>query len=162
MSLMLPDTISSNEDLLALILEIREYATWFGAEAIAKKVGAKRQSAERPTLTEAATTVIAAWENDKKPGGKSLDDLIAALEKLRSHARSMTITLAAPATNDVRRKLVAWMREQIAPDILISFSFNSTLLGGMVVRCGSHIYDWSFRRTILNERHTIAEVLRHV
>ena len=50
----------------------------------------------------------------------------------------------------------------VAPDVLVNFQFNATILGGMVVRYGSHVYDWSFRRQILAKRDTFPEVLRRV
>jgi F0F1-type ATP synthase delta subunit len=74
----------------------------------------------------------------------------------------MTITLAAPATTGIKKQLTAWCRDNVAPDVLVRFEFNQTLLGGMVVRFGSHIYDWSLRRQILDGRTKFPEVLRNV
>jgi F0F1-type ATP synthase delta subunit len=50
----------------------------------------------------------------------------------------------------------------VAPNMLVDFKFNSTMLGGMVVQYGSHIYDWSFRQRILDARDKFPEVLRSV
>jgi len=62
----------------------------------------------------------------------------------------------------IQKNLVNWCRENIAPNILITFQFNATLLGGMVIRHGSNIFDWSFRRQILAARNNFPEVLRRV
>jgi F0F1-type ATP synthase delta subunit len=70
--------------------------------------------------------------------------------------------LAAPPSNGIKKTLVAWCRKNIATDILVNFDFNSTLLGGMVVRYGSHVFDWSFRRKILEEHSKFPGVLRNV
>ena len=84
------------------------------------------------------------------------------LEKYIKTAPSITITLVAPTTNDTRKTLVNWCRKNIAPNILVDFRFNTTILGGMVIRYGSHIFDWSFRRQLLNNSKNFSEILRHV
>jgi F0F1-type ATP synthase delta subunit len=157
----LPPTLSSSQDLAALILEIREYAKWYGQYSVANRVKAKFTT-EQPELSTAAVEMIRDWGKEEALSQKRLDLLLSSLEKLKAKAPVITITLAAPATTEVKKSLVSWCRTNIAPDVLVSFRFNATLLGGMVVRSGSHIYDWSFRRTILNERHRFGEILSRV
>ncbi len=163
MKIDLPQTVSSTEDLMALTLEIREYATWFSQTANAARAGVSSDQKPQPQLSPAALDVLRQAKGDAHELTPDLlDSLTTLLDRMRAHAKTMTITLAAPATNEVKNELVAWMRANIAPDVLITFRFNSLLLGGMVVRFGSRIFDWSFRRTILNERHRVGEVLRNV
>ena len=161
MSFSLPETVSSSEDLMTLSLEVSSYAKWFNQFVVAEKAGTKYQ-ASQPELSVVAGDVIRAWAKEEQLTTARLDELIKTLESIKSGARTMTITLAAPATNELKKSLVSWARENIAPDILISFRFNATILGGMVVRFGSHVYDWSFRRVIMNERHKIPEILNRV
>jgi hypothetical protein len=157
----LPDTISSDEDLMGLIIEIRNYAKWFNQYRNAARAHVA-YTEQQPQLSPEALATLKASSDTAELTSGLLDALIQELEYTKAHAKLMTITLAAPATNEVKKSLVAWARAHIAPDILISFRFNSTLLGGMVVRFGSRIFDWSFRRTILNERYRVGEVLKHV
>lgn len=162
MKFKLPDTISSPQDLTGLLLELHEYSRWFAHDAMKKRVTAKHAKSDEPTLTKAASILLREWSNGKPLTHASIEDLIKTLEQYRKSANTMTITLAAPPTNDIKQTLVAWCRENIAPDILVSFQFNSTLLGGMVIRYGSRVFDWSFRRQILAARHNFPEVLRRV
>ena len=74
----------------------------------------------------------------------------------------MSITLAAPAGAGLKRTLAEWCRQNIDENLLVHFDFNATLLGGMVVNYGSRIFDWSFRRRILEDRAKFPEVLRRV
>lgn len=161
MNLRLPDSISSLQDLTSLQLEMREYARWFAHDAMKKRVNVKHAS-ESPTLSPAANDMLRSWSNKKSLTQQSLDELIKTLDTYKRSASTLTITLAAPPTSDIKKTLVAWCRENIAPDILVSFQFNSTLLGGMVVRYGSRVFDWSFRRQILAARNNFPEVLRRV
>lgn len=161
MKLTLPNSVSSLEDVRSLTLEVREYARWFAHNAIKKQVGAKNVT-EAPTLSPAAKELLRSW-TDKQPLTSSrLDELIATLDHFKDTASALTITLAAPASASLKQELVGWCRKNLASDILVSFQFNSTLLGGMVVRCGSRIFDWSFRPQLLNNRKQFPEIFRHV
>lgn len=159
--MVLPNNIFSVQDLTALILEIHEYSRWLSHNSIKKRVNADYTS-EPPILSPAAMDMIREASGKKELVQSDLDDLIHDLEKFKKSARTITITLAAPPTGDIKKSLVSWCRQNISPNILVSFQFNATLLGGMVVRSGSHIFDWSFRRQILASRDKFPEVLRNV
>ena len=70
--------------------------------------------------------------------------------------------MAGPAPAQLKQKIVEWCRKNIDGDILVDFRFNATLLGGMVVKWGSHVYDWSFKRQLMAARAKFPEVLRNV
>jgi hypothetical protein len=160
-ALTLPAEVSSRTDLKALQLEIREYARWYAHNAIKKQLKARHATAA-PELTPAASALLRHWQSAKPLNRQSLDELIRLLADTEDHAKYLTITLAAPPTTGLKKLLVGWCRDNIAPDVLVNFEFNSTLLGGMVVRYGSRIFDWSFRRQILENRQQIAEALHRV
>lgn len=162
MKLSLPDSVASAQDVGALIVEIRNYSRWYAHESIKQRVSGKSHASTAPTLTPTLTALIHNWTGTSALTQTKLDALVTALEAYRKSATSVTITLAAPATGDIKTALVAWCRSNIAPDVLISFEFNATLLGGMVIRSGSRVFDWSFRRQILGARQNFPEVLRRV
>lgn len=161
MKLQLPNSVSSAEDVTALIIEVRQYSQWFSHNVIKQKVGAKTPS-DQLTLSPVANEVIQSWGAKDALTTASLDDLMKQLEEFKKSAPTLTITLAAPAPGDLKQELVAWCRENIADNVLVNFRFNSTLLGGMVVRYGSRVFDWSFRRQLLANRNKFTEVLRNV
>jgi hypothetical protein len=158
MSPKLPASISSPQDLTTLVLEMREYARWSHHESIKKRAGVKHSS-DAPATSPAASELIRTL---KSPDDKDFDTLIETLESYKTNAPTMTITLPAPPTNGLKTTLVGWCRENIAPNILVSFKFNSALLGGMTVTFGSRVFDWSFRRQLLAAREQFPEVLRRV
>lgn len=161
MKLRVPDSVSSPQDLAALLLEMREYARWFGHESIKRRAGASHIS-HPPLISPAAQELVDGLESKKSLDQKGLDTLIATLEDYKKASPSLTITLAAPPTNGLKTTLVAWCRANIAPNVLVTFRFNSALLGGMIVHFGSRVFDWSFRRQLLGARETFPEVLRRV
>jgi hypothetical protein len=161
MKVQLPSTVSSLQDLSTLTLEIREYAKWFAHNAIKERVHAKNVTPP-PSLSPGATELVRSVGSKKLLSSSDLEQLIAALEEAKKSAPAITVTLAAPATADVKRQLVEACRKHVADNALVSFKFNSGLCGGMVIHYGSHVFDWSFRRQILANRAKFTEVLRSV
>lgn len=161
MKLTLPATVSSPQDVTALLLELQQYARWFAHNGIKARLGTKHAT-KPPVLSDAALALVRASTGKDLLNQKTLDELVTALTEHHSSATTITITLAAPATADVKKALVGWCRDNIASDILVSFQLNTSLLGGLVVRYGSHIFDWSFRRQILANKQQFPEVLRRV
>ena len=161
MKLRLPDSVYSSQHLTSLILEIRDYARWFYHNGIKERTNTKH-AVLPPFLSPAALELIRTCSGTRLLDQPSLDALIEKLVAYEKNAPCLTITLAAPPSGDVKQTLVAWCRTNIAPNVLVAFQFNATLLGGMVVRYGSHIFDWSFRRQILAARDRFPEVLRRV
>jgi hypothetical protein len=157
----LPSSISSVQDLTSLILEVHDYARWFSHTVVKMRV-AGSQVPRPPALSPAATELLNELNTAKALNQKGLDELITWLEDCKTSAPSLTITLAAPAPGDLKQSLVTWCRQNIAPNTLVNFTFSSSILGGMVVRFGSHVFDWSFRRKILAERQRFPEILRSV
>ncbi len=156
----LPESIYTPQDLMTLIVELHDFRRQFSHNAILKKANQKNN--ESLAVSPAARQLMAEYQTKTPLTQADIDAIIKDLEAIKSSANQMTITLAAPATDDIKQRLVGWCRKNIAPDTLVNFSFNTNLLGGMVVRSGSHIYDWSWRRQILAARYNFPEVLHRV
>lgn len=157
----LPSSVSSLQDLSALIIEIRGYSKWFATNAIKERVHAKNATPP-PTLSPGALELIRTSGSKKLLTQAAIDALISDLESAKTKAPTITITLAAPASRDIKQTLVAACRTNIAEDALVNFKFNSGILGGLVLGYGSHVFDWSFRRQILENRTAFSEVLKRV
>jgi hypothetical protein len=161
MSLTLQKYVLSEQDLKVATLEVKKYATWYNQTAVKMRV-TKNNTYELPPISPEATNIVNEWLEGNPPSSKSLDELIAAMEDFAYLASHVTITLAAPPPNSLKQTLADWFRENINPNALVNFKFNATILGGMVVIYGSHVYDWSFRRQILTSREKFPEALRNV
>lgn len=158
----LPASIVSAQDLTMVIHEIQDYVAWALHETIKHKVSTKNAMTPQPELSPAATELVSAWGKSKGSTADSFRQLIETLERIAKSAPTLTITLAGPAPQHVKEHLVAWCRENLSQNVLVTFKFNRTLLGGMVVRAGSHIYDWSLHRKLMDNGQSFTEVLRSV
>ena len=161
MKLTLPDSIASAQDLSALINDVHVYAKWASKELIKQRVAGK-SAGSQPEISPEAAAVIRSWGNGKALTQPVIESLVKALEDHKKSAPSLTITLAAIPSGEVKSKLVAWCRKEVNPSILVSFRLNRNILGGMVVAYGSHIHDWSFRRKLLDGQKPFHEVLAGV
>lgn len=161
MKLRLQNSISSQQDLRAVIQEIMSYSHWLSQSQIKQKVSSTPIQSP-PLISDAAQDLVNQWMADKITAQKGFDELLVVLEDYLSIAPTMAITLAALPSAELKKLLIDWCRQNITNNILVSFRFDSTILGGMVVRYGSHIYDWSFKRQILASRDKFPEVLRRV
>lgn len=157
MALRLPDTVSSGQDLNSLIIDVHEYLKWYTHESIKKRSGSKKKS-DPPEISEGANELVRQWNESRD----KLEELVQTLEDIHHNSKLITITLADQPSGGVKKKLVSWCRKEIAPDILVNFSVNNSILGGLVVRAGSRVFDMSFRREILANKAHLGEVLRRV
>ncbi|MDB5183948.1 MAG: atpH [Candidatus Saccharibacteria bacterium] len=157
MPLKLPASISSEQDLGALVVEIHECIKWLSHESIKKK-GGDKEVPSPPHMSEAAAELI----HSAGASADKLAELAKELELLQKNAKIITITLAAYPTNTIKQTLVAWCRKEISNEVLVNFNFNKALLGGMVVRAGSRVFDWSFRRQIMNSSDKFIEVYHRI
>ncbi len=162
MKIKLPDNIWSQQDVKSVTLEIKQFAHWFAQSSVKQRYAQGGSEDPKPPLSETATTVLNESMNGQPLTQKSLDELIAALHNIVDSTAHLTVTLAGPAPNELKRTLIVWFRKNLDPNILVTFQFNATILGGMVMSYGSHTFDWSFRRQILAARTKFPEVLRHV
>lgn len=161
MKLVIPAEVASAQDLAAILTDVRRYGTWASRELIKQKVAGK-SAGPQPDISKEASDIIRAWSDGKALSQNGIDGLIKALEDYKKSAPTITITLAAVPSGDVKSRLVAWCRKELAPGVLVSFRLNRNILGGMVVAYGSHIHDWSFRRKLLEHQKPFHEVLANV
>ena len=158
----LPASIVSVQDLTMVIREIQDYTAWATHEIIKQKAGARKPLTPAPELTAAATELVSVWGKTNGASADSYRQLVEALERIAKSAPTITVTLAGPAPQHVKEHIVSWCRENLSDNILVSFKFNRTILGGMVVRAGSHIYDWSLHRKLIDNGQHFTEVLDRV
>jgi hypothetical protein len=158
--LKLPDSIHSPEQVEAAIFALNNY------------IGLRRNetSKTKGSNTSAKPAEVSSPQLEELLGGQEsaaalpLSDLEALSAELATWRRARVISLTLPARPpaSLKKELVRWFRDQISSDLLVRFSVNSDIAGGMVVRTSSRIRDWSFRRQLFDSRAAISRILREV
>lgn len=148
----LPVDIYSPDQLSELLLQLQDVA------------GVVRGAAARKDANQEPLTLSPELEQLLTVNKVSVDD-VAALEALGKEiqttldaAPAVHVLLAAMPGRVIRRQLVTWFRTQVNPLTLLTFAARSDLGGGAIVQAGSHLYDLSFRRSIIDNKKHLTEI----
>ncbi|MCL4357324.1 F0F1 ATP synthase subunit delta [Patescibacteria group bacterium] len=161
--LKLDGSISSSEDLRAVIEEIKSYKSAFRQAQIKAAVSHHPGRQPLPELSSPAAAMLNQFRSGSKPIiNETIEQALVELERMFAQAVKIRVVLAAPAPNSLKRRLTDWMRNNVAKNLLIDYRYDSGILGGMVIIAGSHIYDWSLRRDLQANGDKFKEVISRV
>jgi hypothetical protein len=154
----LPDEVYSPEQLQACLLEVDRLMDRRQLQDIQHKQVASRRRAGEVELSPDLAAVLgsAATALTAKQLDGCQQRMQAWLKQPVTH-----LTFPAPAPPSTKLAMVRWFREHVSPTALLKFEVNRNIVGGMVVRTEGSIFDFSFRRLLLEHRDRIPELLRH-
>lgn len=155
----LPVDLYSSDQLSAVILELQAHIDMLRDEAVRAKAG--KATADPPAISALLVGVLhgANVRLESRPGA---EQVLKVLTTIRKQAPQVHLSLAALPARTLKRQLTVWFRTQIHPYALLTFTARSDLCGGIVVQAGSHIYDFSFREPLINNRARLAELVQYV
>lgn len=156
----LPSNIYSPDHLSELVLELGGLRSALQDASALIKTGSKKQI-EPFELSP----VLADWLDAaqvKANDMAALSDLHSQLKLLLSRSPVAHIMFATAPNASVKRQITEWFRQQISPYALLTFSARRDLCGGLVLQAGSHVYDFSFKRQLLENKQKIVEVAGRV
>lgn len=156
----LPQDLYSPDQLSALVLELKTFRSATQDADTRTKTGSKKS----PLLPEPSPLLSTIF---KDMGITTLsitavEDLHKRLETMLNKAPVAHVMLAGMPSQAIKRQLTDWFRKQVSPDMLITFSVRGDLCGGAVIQVGSHIYDFSFKRLLLENKQKIGEIAGRV
>jgi len=158
-NLALPADIYTPDQLSMCIQELR------GLISARRDLAAKSRVGNTPETTPAVPPFTASLLQANRLSGstaKELEELVKALESLRLKAPVVHLTLAALPGPKLSVKLVEWFRREIHPSTLLLFVMDHTIGGGVVIRVGSRVYDFSFSSQLVRHKNRIAEISARV
>lgn len=160
-SFALPDSIITTEMLSAVRYELARELEWRKQAAVKALVTKKAPKGEEvPTRSLETQGVIDAWVG----GGDATEEDVTDLAKYLADFRPVTVhvILAALPNRDQSAKLVSWFRKNCRQDLLVSFTADRTIGGGVVVRTPNRVFDLSFREKLSAGRSHIGGIVRGV
>lgn len=92
----------------------------------------------------------------------SREQLIDYLAYLSEHAPAMTISFASDPSSAFTAKIVAWLRQNIHPELLVKVGLQPNIAAGCTVRTANHFYDLSLRKSFASNQHMLIEALQSV
>lgn len=162
LKLTLPITIYSPQAINTIIDEVDNYTAFVRERMITKRAGLKPLKARTIALSEELTSFLQLNFTDKDP---NLDELMATNNWLKGLLQTnylVTVTSAAVLQTPERKWLVEWFRNNTHPLVLINFNVNPSLIGGLVVRTRSKIFDMSFVSKLTHAKQSLVKIIAHV
>jgi hypothetical protein len=147
----LPAEIYSPDQISELTLELRNYIDTRRDRNLQKQTGA--DVPPPPMSTELRKLFEATSEEVGTP-----ESLLLELEKVLRNYPVVHLLLAATPGISLKKQLTLWFRTEIDHRILLTFNVRHDIGGGAMVRAGSKVYDFTFRKKILDNKHRITEL----
>ncbi len=156
MAYKLPIKVYSPDHIRFCIEELESYA------AVLEKGSRGSTTAGSWGLSSESSALVDMLPKTKQDEPDAMRALVDWLNGYLTASRVLGITLAAPASHKLKEELVLWLRQNVANDILVEFSVNPDIAGGMVLRSTNRIYDMSFRSLLLNQPERFTRTLENV
>lgn len=147
----LPAEIYSPEQISELSMELKSYIDARATRNVQQRAGADiPPPAMSPDLRMLYERAL---DNMETP-----ETLLSQLESLMKKAPVVHLIFAAQPGAELKKQLTLWFRTEIHPEMLITYTVRRDVGGGVMMRAGSSIYDFTFRRKILDNKHRLTEL----
>lgn len=158
MTVKLPDGITTPQQVEACLMDLEAYIGSVRDRSVRQT--ATQTNEAPPQLSAELVIVLAAAGLGENPNVQQLEELKALVGTWRE-LPIIEVTLPAIPGPTLRKQLVSWFRALGQP-VLVQFSFQRELAGGLMVRTPKRVYDFSFRRQIMAGREKLGEAMRRV
>jgi F0F1-type ATP synthase delta subunit len=155
----LPNNIYSPDQVSTVVLDLNTFQGELRDDQARAKIKSKKTEAPEPTALLRDVLDAAGLDN---PTPDALDELRKLLENMLAKAPVAHVTLAALPKLPIKTKFAAWFRQEISPNMLLTFAVRTDIGGGAVVQTGSHVYDFSFRNLLMANKAKLAEIAARV
>lgn len=158
----LPSSIYSSDQLSSIAWELDRLISILRKEAIRSSVTkSSHKRVEEIEISPLLTALLKA-SNITQDNQPKLEQLHREIKTLRDDAPSVRIILATFPTTLIKAQLVEWLRKEVSPQVLCTFSVRSDIGGGAIIRTNSKQFDFSFRSKLIANKHRIGELFADV
>ncbi|MBW3538413.1 hypothetical protein KY386_02885 [Candidatus Parcubacteria bacterium] len=162
MEFKLPAAIGSPEQLQEALVKLESYIDLCSRRSVKQRTGAGSGDDEQLRgLGEQLGEMLGEAAAGNLPAEQA-EQLKGRLEELVRSAPRIHLTLPELPPAGLKQQVVSWVRTNLSPDALVVFHRNRALAGGFAVRAGSRVYDFSFRKRLLDQSAAVARILNDV
>lgn len=87
-----------------------------------------------------------------------LEMLLNELQQVRKNAPVAHFLVPALPTRALKVQLVTWCRDNLHPQLLLTFASRADIGGGFILRVGSKQYDFTYRAQLRAHRKRLVEI----
>lgn len=88
--------------------------------------------------------------------------LVSELRKLKDSAPVVHLTFASVADIESIKKVVAWLRTQVHPQVIVHVGLQPDIIGGVYIRTTNRVHDLSIRAKLSESRGVIKKQLEEL
>lgn len=161
MTFNLPLSLYSPRQIDVYLVELEFYLTWLREQAV-KRQASQLKKAEKAPLTAELTQFLDTFTAGKKDDPAQVEQTIIYLKRLKQHAPLVHVTFPTFASSSIKESVVEWFRKNVSDEILVAFTVDTSILGGIIIRTENNIYDYSFINRLIKDRGKFPEIMRNV
>lgn len=118
----------------------------------------RKQAAELPRTSHMMERTIEFNKLDLQ-SKEQRSQLMELLKTVKDRAPLLHISFSSDPTADFIEKLMAWLRQQIHPVLLLTIGLQPNIGAGCIVRSTNKYFDCSLRQDFLNKRDLLMKEL---
>lgn len=147
-----PKTLIGQADLARLEREVELVDSKMQAQKVRGK--SADASPQLPPLSQGLGDFVEQNEIDLSDG-QTLLELKEHLRQLKDHAPVVHLTFAADIDPEPLQKIVAWLRQEVHPQVLVTVGLQPSLIGGVYMRTPNKVHDYSVKTLISDKRDIV-------
>lgn len=152
----IPANVVSRRDISRLVNEVERIDNQMTADSVRSEIGAA--NGEAIAYSEQLTRFLG--ENELNlSDSHDRTQLISELRQLKSSAPVVHMTFATVADPESLQEMVQWIRSSAHPQAVIDAALQPALVAGVYIRTPNHIYDFSMRAALKNQRGVLVNEL---
>lgn len=157
LNLKLPDFIYSHEQIGLYLLQLDHYKTILLKEKVKGTSALGPGTEKRGNISPELKKYVDSATSGKPATQELLEEVYKFLKKAHDTGPRLHLTLATLPNETFKRDMVAWARQNIDELALVSFNYDRSIVGGVIVRTRNKIFDFSYSKKLLNPSKKISE-----
>lgn len=159
LNLKLPDFIYSHEQIGLYLLQLDHYKTILLQQKTKNTSALGPGGDKRNNISPELKKYVDSATSGKPATQELLEEIYKFLKEAHDAGPRLHLTLATLPNETFKRDMAAWARQNIDELALVSFSYDRSIVGGVVVRTRNKIFDFSYSKKLLNPSKKISEFI---
>lgn len=154
MELKLPDILATKQDVVRIHRDLQAFM-----DTAAQSILRHEKPVKYPGISDSLRAVAVANQinlHNEEAAQRLLDDLGQLKEKMIV----IHISFTTDPPVEVLHKIVAWLRQEINPQIVIQVGLQPSIAAGIILRTPKHQYDFSLRQHLYKQRDKLIEAIK--
>ncbi len=153
---LLPASIIDKQDAARLVEEMERVDSTMTSDKVRARF--RKGKAEAPVLSEHLTAFLDINQLDIADS-KKRTQLVKQLRAMKDSLPVVHMTFATEADPESLQHIVAWLRETVDPQAVISVGLQPSLVAGVYLRTANHVFDLSIRGKLKAQRGALEKEL---